>query len=312
MSKPITGPMTLDRVDPELRVALAKLPNVPIRAAWFRALAPLLMKLRKAPATAGVSLEVRKAAPGCRIYRPSTVRSTGALLWIHGGGYVIGSAAVDDALCGQVAAELGITVVSAEYRLAPRHRYPAALNDCHAVWRWMLAEASGFAIDPRRIAIGGMSAGGGLAAALVQRVCDEDGPEPAAQWLMAPMLDDRTAAHRNLDALAHPVWDNDLNRFGWSSYLGREPGAVEVSSHASPARHEDLSGLPPAWIGVGAIELFHDEDVAYAQRLEAAGVPAALEVVPGAPHGFEAWGRGTEVTTRYLAKSIAWLGGHVG
>ncbi|MBB4857147.1 acetyl esterase/lipase [Novosphingobium chloroacetimidivorans] len=307
----MTKPITPDMIDPELRAPLAKMPNAPLHAGWFRALAPFLMRLQRRPPTPGVSIEVRKA-PACRIYRPQNVRSDGALLWIHGGGYVVGMASMDDVLCGQVAAELGLTVVSAEYRLAPKHPYPAALNDCHAVWCWLLAEAKTLGIDPQGIAIGGISAGGGLAAALVQRVCDEEGPEPAAQWLMAPMLDDRTAAHRDLDELAHPLWNNAINRFGWRSYLGREPGAVEVSSHAAPARHEDLSGLPPAWIGVGAIELFHDEDVDYARRLEAAGVPVALEVVPNAPHGFEAWGRGTQITERYLAKAIRWLGEQVG
>lgn len=305
-------PITPETIDPDLRPALAKLPNVPMRSAWFRAIAPYLMKLQRRPAMPGVSLDVRRAAPACRIYRPHAVRSDGALLWIHGGGYVIGAASVDDALCAQIAEALGAIVVSAEYRLAPRHRYPAALDDCHAVWRWMLAEATVLGIDKRRMAIAGMSAGGGLAAALVQRVCDEEGPEPAAQVLMAPMLDDRTAAHRQLDSLDHPVWDNTLNRFGWRSYLGREPGAVEVSSHAAPARREDLSGLPPAWIGVGSIELFHDEDVAYAGRLEAAGVPVTLEIVPGAPHGFEAWGRETAISQRYIAAAIRWLGERIG
>lgn len=304
----MTKPVTLDTIDPELRVALDKLPNVPIRSKWFRALAPYLLKLRRSPDMPGVSLEVRKGGPACRIYRPDAVHSSGALLWIHGGGYVIGAASTDDALCAQSAAELGIVVVSAEYRLAPRHRYPAALEDCHAVWRWLLAEADALGIDRRRIAIGGMSAGCGLAAALVQRVCDGEGPEPTAQLLMAPMLDDRTAAHRNLDELSHPVWDNGLNRFGWRSYLGREPGAVEVSSYAAPARREDLTGLPPASIGVGAIELFHDEDVAYAARLEAAGVFVTLKIVPGAPHGFEAWGRDTDAAKRHIAAVISWLG----
>jgi acetyl esterase/lipase len=308
MSKRITP----DMIDPDLSAALAKLPSPPLRSAWFRTLAPYLMKLQRRPEMPGVTLEVRKNAPAARIYRPASARSRGALLWIHGGGYVIGAASVDDALCAQIAHELGILVVSAEYRLAPRHRYPAALDDCHAVWRWLVDQAPALSIDPALIVIGGMSAGGGLAAALAQRVCDESGPAPAAQLLMAPMLDDRTAAHRHLDDLRHPVWDNSLNRFGWQSYLGREPGAVEVPSYAAPARREDLSGLPPAWIGVGAIELFHDEDVAYAQRLEAAGVPVTLEVVPGAPHGFEAWGRGTTVSQAHIANAIRWLGERIG
>lgn len=305
-------PITADMIDPELRQAMARMPRLPLRSALFRRLASWLLSLRPKPALPGVTLTVRKDAPRVRSYRPDGVRSEGALLWIHGGGYVIGSAAVDDVLCAQVARELGVLVVSAEYRLAPRHPFPTPLDDCHAVWRWLLEQSEPLRIDASRIAIGGMSAGGGLAAALVQRVCDEGGPAPAAQWLMAPMLDDRTAALHALDAVAHPVWDNGLNRFGWRSYLGVEPGTADLPAYAAPARRVDLAGLPPAWIGVGAIELFHDEDVAYARRLEEAGVPVTLEIVPGAPHGFEAWGRDTPVGRTYIAKAIAWLGDRIG
>jgi acetyl esterase/lipase len=304
--------ITAELVAPELRPALAKMPRVPVRSAFVRGLAALLLKLRPAHRLPGVSLQVRGAAPRLRLYRPETVRSRGALLWIHGGGYVIGSAAIDDDLCSEVARELGILVVSADYRLAPRHPFPAPLDDCHAVWLWMLANASGLGIDPARIVIGGMSAGGGLAATLVQRVCDEAGPAPAGQLLFAPMLDDRTAARKELDALAHPVWDNGLNRFGWASYLESEPGETKVPLYAAAARKDDLSELPPAWIGVGSIELFHDEDVAYAKRLQAAGTAVTLEVVPGAPHGFEAWGRDTAISRRHQAKAVQWLGERIG
>ena len=265
------------------------------------------MKLRRAPVLPNVSLQACRR-PARRIYRPRLQRSNGALLWIHGGGYIIGNAAIDDALCGEIASNLGIVVVSADYRLAPRHRYPAALDDCHAVWLALLSEADALGVDPQRIVIGGMSAGGGLAAALVQRIIDEERARPIGQLLFAPMLDDRTAARRELDAAAHPVWDNGLNHLGWKSYLGKAPGVSEMPRYAVPARRADLSGLPPAWIGVGSIELFHDEDVDYASRLEAAGVPVSLEVVSGAPHGFEAWARDTPTGRAHIDKAIRWLG----
>lgn len=299
-------------IAPELREALAKLPSLPVHSALFRRLAPWLMKLRRPPEMPDVSLEVRKETPAMRLYRPHMRRSDGALLWIHGGGYIIGAASIDDALCAQFARELGVVVVSAEYRLAPHHAFPRPLDDCHASWRWLLEHSGAMGIDPERIAVGGMSAGGGLAAALVQRACDEGGVRPVAQLLMAPMLDDRTAARAELDRLGHPVWNNKLNRLGWASYLGIEPGAADLPSYAAPARRPDLSGLPPAWIGVGSIELFREEDTRYAQRLEESGIPVVLKIVPGAPHGFEAWGRDTTIGGEHLSSAIRWLRDRIG
>lgn len=296
-----------DMVAPELRGALAKVPSFPIRSALLRSVATVLMKHRRPPVIPGVSIEVRKGPPALRVYRPTSPRSNGALFWIHGGGYVVGTASIDDGLCATIVREAGVTVVSTEYRLAPRHAFPKPLDDCHASWRWLVEQADAMGIDPQRIVIGGLSAGGGLAAALLQRTVDEAGVNPAGQLLMAPMIDDRTAARTELDQLQHPVWDNALNRFGWASYLGQAPGAAGVAKYAVPSRREDMSGLPPAWIGVGEIELFHDEDVQYAQRLEAAGVPVELKVVPGAPHGFEAWGQNTQIGQKHVASAIDWL-----
>jgi len=159
--------------------------------------------------------------------------------------------------------------------------------------------------------VGGESAGGGLAASLVQRLHDE-GAHPIGQWLFCPMLDDCTAARRELDAVDHFIWNNTANRFGWASYLGREPGAAEVAEYAVPARRTDLAGLPPAWICVSDIELFHDEDVDYARRLEAAGVPVTLDLVAGAPHGFESWAADTAPARALIGRAQAWLADVVG
>lgn len=218
----------------------------------------------------------------------------------------------DDARCIAAARALDIVVVSADYRLAPHDPYPAALDDCHVVWRWLLHRAPERDIDVTRLAIGGQSAGGGLSAALVQRLHDEGGPQPVAQWLFCPMLDDRTAADRSLDAVDHFVWSNASNRVGWTSYLGQEPGADTTAPYAVPARRRDLSGLPAAWIGTGDIELFRDEDRAYAAALEAAGVDATLDEVAGAPHAFETLAPRAPVTVAYMERATGWLGERLG
>lgn len=215
-----------------------------------------------------------------RLFRPADVPVPApALLWIHGGGYIIGTAAQDDELCRRFSRELGITVASVDYRLAPEHPYPAPLEDCYAALTW-LAQLP--AVDSGRVAIGGASAGGGLAAALALLTRDRGEVALAAQLLVYPMIDDRTVDRAGLDNPGHRLWNQSSNRFGWSAYLGDADRDIAV-----PARREDLAGLPPAWLGVGTLDLFHDEDLAYAERLRTAGVPCHVEVVQGAFHGFD-------------------------
>ncbi len=204
--------------------------------------------------------------------------------------------------------ELGIVVVSAEYRLAPEHPYPVPLYDCYWGWLWLQQNAASLGVDRERVAVGGQSAGGGLGAGLVQLLTDSEGPSAVAQWLFSPMLDDRTAANRNLDGTDHFIWNNAKNRFGWRSYLNMEPGSPDVASYAAPARRAKLEGLPPTWIGVGDIDLFYDEDMAYANALAAAGVAVTTEVVPGAPHGFEAVAPNAKISRSYIARAQRWLG----
>lgn len=215
-----------------------------------------------------------------RLFRPpASVTPTPALLWIHGGGYVIGTAAQDDRLCARFADALGAIVASVNYRLAPEHPYPAALDDCYSALS-LLAESP--RVDRSRIAVGGASAGGGLAAALALMARDRGEIAVATQLLVYPMLDDRTVERPQTGHPKMRMWNHRSNRFGWTSYLGDADADVAV-----PARRKDLAGLPPAWIGVGDIDLFHDEDLAYAEQLRAAGVPCEVEVVPGAFHGFD-------------------------
>jgi acetyl esterase/lipase len=220
---------------------------------------------------------------------------------------MIGSPAMDDALLAGTAAELDIVIVSPDYKLAPENPYPAAVDDCNSAWNWIHQNLSQRGIDGNRIAIGGESAGGGLAAGLVLRIHDEGGPQPVAQWLFCPMLDDRTALDRSLDEIDHFVWNNKMNLVGWKSSLGKTFGTDQVSAYAAPARRESLEGLPKAWIGVGDVELFYEEDKAYANRLTAAGVPCELDTVSGAPHAFEGLAPESELAKDYLSRAKTWL-----
>lgn len=230
---------------------------------------------------------------GVRLFRPAGVTEPApALLWMHGGGYLIGNARQDDALCRRFSTRLGITVASVQYRLAPEHPYPAPLEDCYSALRWLAGLPS---VDSRRVAIGGASAGGGLAAALALLARDRAETRPAFQLLVYPMLDDRSSA--TADNPNYRLWNPRSNHFGWTAYLGGADPRVAV-----PGRRTDLSGLPPAWIGVGTNDLFHDEDLAYAERLRAAGVHCDVDVVSGAFHGFDLWRPKAEVSQRFFAE----------
>ena len=301
--------LTVEDVDPDLRGLARALPAAIFMKAPLRRSVNMAMGLiPRFGVQAGVRLRrVRSGDLRLRLYEPHGPRAAAALLWIHGGGLIANRPVLDDRLCSRIAGNLRLTVVSVDYRLAPEHPFPAGLDDCDAAWRWILRVAPALGIDPARIAIGGQSAGGGLAAALAQRLADGGGQQPEAQWLFSPMLDDRTAGRRDLDDVHHFIWTNELNHFGWRAYLGAEPGSAEVPPYAVPARCEDLRGFAPAWIGVGDIDLFHDEVVAYADRLRDAGVETTLDVVPGAPHGFEAIPGGAPVASRYNERADAWL-----
>jgi acetyl esterase/lipase len=250
---------------------------------------------RSTPVTAGVEVRIVEVAGSSgppvpvTVYEPrGRVRPSGALLWIHGGGLVMGAPPQSHAWCSRVAAELGVLVVSVDYRLAPEDPFPAGLDDCMTALGWLAASASELGIDGARIAVGGESAGGGLAAAVAQRARDEGGPALCLQLLVYPMLDDRTVLRAARTGERSLIWSPASNRFGWTAYLGRAPGDGPAPPYAAPARTEDLHGLPPAWIGVGDIDLFHEEDVTYARRLADAGVPCELVVEPGMYHGADA------------------------
>lgn len=206
------------------------------------------------------------------------------VLWLHGGGMVSGSAQSEAPRGGRLATALGAVVVLPNYRLAPENPFPAGLNDCMATLRWIVKNADELGIDSDRIAVCGVSAGGGLAAALAQRAFDE-GIALRAQGLVYPMIDDRTALRDDLTGKGQLTWSASDNRSAWNAYLGREPRASDAPEYAAPARRDDMAGLPPAWIGVGDLDVLYDEDVAYAERLKAAAVPCELVTVRGMYHG---------------------------
>jgi acetyl esterase/lipase len=206
-----------------------------------------------------------------------------ALLWFHGGGTILGTPDLEAAWCSKVATELGVAVFSVDYRLAPEHPFPAGLDDCFDALTWLHGSADALGVDLQRIAVGGESAGGGLAAAVAQRALDEGVPV-CFQLLEYPMLDDRTgidSAGRDV----HFVWTARSNRFAWNAYLGRSANSDSPPTYASAARREDVSGLAPAWIGVGELDLFRAEDAAYAPRLVGSGVDCVLWIEPGMYHG---------------------------
>ncbi|WP_280343305.1 alpha/beta hydrolase [Nocardia neocaledoniensis] len=227
-----------------------------------------------------------------RIHRPAGRAGSGpALLWIHGGGTVMGSAAQEDKHCRRLADHCDITVVAVDHRLAPEHPYPTPLLDCYEALRWLARQSW---IDPARIAIGGASAGGGLTAALALLARERADITPVLQLMTYPMLDDRTGT--TPDSRARIMWSGQDNQIAWRCYLnGSDP------AHASPARRTDLEGLPTAWIGVGTLDLFYPESVAYGERLRAANVPTHTEIATGAFHAFDMIAPNAPVSQRFFA-----------
>ena len=283
--------------DPEYRSAARFLPRG-IARSWNLALIRMIGALTSRGADPDDVQIEHTGAGSIRVHRPASAgdEPLPAVLWLHGGGFLIGSPKQDDALCRQIADELGALVVAPTYRLAPEHAFPAALDDAYAALKWLAARAD---VDANRIAVAGASAGGGLAAQVALHARERGEIRLAAQILVYPMLDDRTVNRTDLDESGFRLWDNKANRVGWNAYLGHAAGAGETSPTAAPARNEDLAGLPPTWIGVGSLDLFCDEDVAYAERLREAGVPCETIVVDGVFHGFDGIVADSAATKRF-------------
>lgn len=211
-----------------------------------------------------------------------------AFLHLHGGGFVMGSPEFAQSRDATMIAHHDCVIVAPAYRLAPETKFPGAIEDCYAALKWLHSQAEELGVDCDRIVIGGESAGAGLAACLAIMARDRGEIPVHGMILTAPMLDDRTGTIESANRFAGEfMWTADKNRFGWQSVLPGEPGAGDTSPYAAAARAEDLAGLPPTRIFVGSLDLFIDENIAFAQRLIGAGVATGLNIYPGAFHGFE-------------------------
>ncbi len=245
-----------------------------------------------------------KGAPdiAVRFYRPE--KRSGllpTLLWIHGGGYMLGSLDQEDATAKQFALAGECVIMSVDYRLAPENPFPAPVEDCYSALKWLAGHAKELGVDQARIAVGGASAGGGLASGLALLARDRAEVKLMFQLLVYPMINDCNiipASDTVTDAL---FWTRGSNLMGWRSYLGCEPGGSGVSCYAAAFRATNLEGLPSVYITVGDIDLFAEEDIEYARRLVVAGVPTELHVYSGCPHAFDMLVPNSDVSKRFTA-----------
>ena len=305
-----------DLLDAELKSPIKKMlkqmppndfNNLPAaRAASRKMMAAMKMQ---APVIPGVITEDRlipglKESPdiAVRIYRPKNAAGLlPAMLWIHGGGYILGDIDQDDMMAKQFTLAGECVVVSVEYRLAPEYPYPAPLEDCYAALKWLAAQSDELSVDRSRIAIGGGSAGGGLAAGLAILARDRAEIRLMFQLLIYPMIDDRNIVPPSNTLPDALFWTRESNRAGWRSYLGCEPGGEDISCYAAACRATNLDGLPRAYIAVGDLDLFAQEDIDYARRLIAAGVTTELHVYPGGCHAFDMLVPGADISKRFNA-----------
>ncbi len=280
--------MELDykRIDPELLPALDVLPPLEItreNIADLRCELAELMPPIPMPNLLHdkVKISTEDGELDIHVYRTSKTIGQAAVLWIHGGGYILGNA--EDGTAQQIATRCDCTVFSVEYRLAPEHPFPAGPNDCYAALRWMMSGDSGYGVDTGRVAIGGASAGGGMTAGVALMNRDLENFPLKLQLLLYPMIDNLHATPSG-SITNHPVWNRRTSFRAWEMYLNGEPGE-DASPYAAASRAANLEGLPPAYLCVGTEDLFCDENIEYARRLNEAGVATELAVLPGLYHG---------------------------
>ncbi|WP_250031114.1 alpha/beta hydrolase [Paractinoplanes maris] len=302
-------------IDPEVRVPLDQLleampggfnsvPDIVQRRATVEA----MLSGIEVPENPNVSKEDR-TIPGpegepdltVRVYRP--VNATGTLpgvYFIHGGGMIMGSVEGEDVPATLICDRTQAIVVSVEYRLSPEHPHPAPVEDCYAGLVWMAKNAAELGFDPDRLAIYGASAGGGLTIATALLARDRGGPAVKYMMPIYPMIDDTNTTASSEEIVDIGIWDRAGNVEAWAWYLGGKP----ADQYAAPTRASDLSGLPPAFIDVGTVDLFRDEDIAFAQRLMAAGVPTELHVHPGSYHAAETFAADAALSQRIWAMRL--------
>jgi acetyl esterase/lipase len=304
-----------DLIDPESRIPLEGLlqalpggfnaiPDIVAR----RAAVEQMLALLPVPENTNVTKEDR-TVPGpvgepdiaVRIYRPNgTSGPMPGIYYIHGGGMVLGDIAGEDASAARLSEEVGAVVVSVEYRLAPEHPHPSPVEDCYAGLVWTAKNAVELDVDPDRLAIYGGSAGGGLALGCALLARDRGGPALHFMMPIYPMIDDTNTTPSSHEITDIGIWDREGNAEAWAWYLGGK----EADHYAAPSRAADVSGLPPAFIDVGTVDLFRDEDIAFAQRLMQAGVPCELHITPGSYHASEVFAPEAALSQRIWARRV--------
>lgn len=295
------------RIHPQLRAVLSTMPQEKFTREGLATIRADMDQLFVQTPQADASVTVYNLnVPGphdapevrLRIYEPASKTSGhSGVLYIHGGGYILGTPEMTDAGCRLMVTEIDCIVVSVDYRLAPEHPFPAPLDDCYAALQWFSTHAEELGVDASRIAVAGASAGGGLTAALCLLARDRKGPDIIFQAPLCPMLDDRNNTPSSYEFTDPRVWNREKNIFAWEAYLG-SGNKEDVSPYAAAARAEDLSGLPPMYTYVGELDLFRDETIDYAARLMRAGVPAEIHVYPGCFHAFEMFTQIADISLR--------------
>ena len=295
-------------VDAELLSALDAMPSFSVNAETLAGVRRAIADAR-VPAPPGPDTTVEERhLPGpdgtslrVLVYAPEAPSRTGGLLWLHGGGMVMAKPDGNEALCRYLAHIAGCVVVAVDYRLAPEHPYPAALDDCYAALRWMHDSADELGISSKLFAVAGESGGGGLAAGLALLTRDRADITLSAQFLLYPMLDDRTGRPSEPDPLPSSgefVWTRESNRFAWSAVMGADAGGPDVAIYAAPGRATDLRGMAPTSIFIGELDLFIGENIRFARTLVGSTVATDFHVYPGAYHGFISFAQDAEVSQR--------------
>jgi acetyl esterase/lipase len=307
----------LSRLDPELAVVVAQIPIVDLTdlPAARAALAEMYAQINVAGSNPTVA-HSDHTAPGAegnpdvmvRVFRPAGTNAVlPCLYWIQGGGYVITARDMDDQFCEELADKHQCVVVSVDWRRAPEHPFPAPADDCYAGLAWTVRNAKELGIDSSRVVVGGHSSGGGSAAGLALLVRDRGEFSIAHQLLIYPMLDDTNTTPSSFMVTDPEVWNRTSNEIGWRGYLNDTYGTDNVSPYAAPTRMADLSGVAPATMLTGELDLFVDEDIIYAQRLMHANVPTELHVYPAAHHAFDRMAPGATDSQRFIADRDAAL-----